>query len=159
MIPSRLRRQSLLKMIEGLAAKRRLVFSILVGVLLLVLGISRGTFVESGYSVNYDSKPPANVLRGLKFVESAVSMGAEYRFNSENPNDPLTNYRNETNPPALAIHDLNRDGFLDIVVSVAVASKYFLRIDEKRHAFNPTNFAIVAALIFTPNELIEIRPD
>ena len=43
--------------------------------------------------------------------------------------------------------------------AVAVASKYFLRIDEKRHAFNPTNFAIVAALIFTPNELIEIRPD
>lgn len=138
MIPSRLRRQSLLKMIEGLAAKRRLVFSILVGVLLLVLGISRGTFVESGYSVNYDSKPPANVLRGLKFVESAVSMGAEYRFNSENPNDPLTNYRNETNPPALAIHDLNRDGFLDIVVSGALAPKVFLNREGQR--FEATEF-------------------
>lgn len=141
--------------LHKLIAQRRLLLSLFVGFSLLALGALQGTFIESGYSVNYEAKPPPDVLRGLKFVESAVEMGIAYRFNSENPNDPLTNYRNETNPPALAIHDLNRDGYMDLVVSGALYPKVYLsrngqRFEESkfRFGFEDQRISPTAMVIF-----------
>lgn len=59
----------------------------------------------------------------------------------------------------LILVKLNHPYAYAFMSAVAVASKYLLRIDEKRHAFNPTNFAIIASLIFIPNESIEVRSD
>lgn len=42
---------------------------------------------------------------------------------------------------------------------VAVSSKYLLRLDEKRHMFNPTNIAIVTGLVLIPRHYFEVRPD
>lgn len=41
----------------------------------------------------------------------------------------------------------------------AVASKYLLRLDEKRHMFNPTNIAIVTGFVLIPRHYFEVRPD
>lgn len=43
--------------------------------------------------------------------------------------------------------------------TVAVASKYLLRLDDKRHMFNPTNIAIVIGLVLIPRHYFEARLD
>jgi hypothetical protein len=49
--------------------------------------------------------------------------------------------------------------FYGAVSFLAVASKYLLRRDRGSHVFNPTNFAIVAALTFFPLYWFEARGD
>lgn len=46
-----------------------------------------------------------------------------------------------------------------IFAIVAVASKYALRLDERRHMFNPTNVAIVTGLVLIPRVYFEVRSD
>lgn len=46
-----------------------------------------------------------------------------------------------------------------IMAAIAVANKYLFRIDDKRHAFNPTNFAIVLGLLIFPKTIFDVRSD
>jgi hypothetical protein len=48
--------------------------------------------------------------------------------------------------------------FYPILAFIGISSKYLIRMKNKTHIFNPTNFAIVAALCLFP-DFLQVRPD
>lgn len=48
--------------------------------------------------------------------------------------------------------------FYPVLAIIGISSKYLIRMENKTHIFNPTNFAIVAAIALFPDYL-QVRPD
>lgn len=74
-------------------------------------------FFERGHPVNYTEPVEGKSYRGLKITESADKLGVRFSQPLVATGAKFQRYSNFVVPPALAVYDLNGDGFQDFVIS------------------------------------------
>ena len=108
------------------------IFSILFGVGLIATAVERGIFFESGYPVNYTEPVPLSIYQNIQMKESALEMGVDFQHKRISSDGTGSEYSNLAIPPAIAIYDVNRDGFQDLVVSGHFHPVVFLNIEGRK---------------------------
>lgn len=100
--------------------------SILFGVALIIAAIWRGIFFESGYPVNYTDPVPTEIYKNILLRESAKEMGVDLHHKRISADGSADEYSNLAIPPAVAVYDVNLDGFQDLIVSGSAHPIIFL---------------------------------
>ncbi len=114
-------------------------YSIGFAVALLCIAVWRAVFFESGYSVYYTDDVPPSAYAGISIRESAKAMGIDFFHSRLSTGVGSPEYSNLTIPPALAVFDLNQDGFQDLIFSGLL--KPVVYVNDRGHGFKKIDSA------------------